>query len=157
MWSLRVRVPSAVQNLTNKSTMFDDIILFICINQNNMKNFTIESTIDTPEIIFDVTNKTITFNDNSLPEYGGTFYDDVDKYVNEFIGVVNCELTLIYNITYMNTTSNKRIFHIFKTCSEKANKFEVIWRYSKDDDDMKEQGEIFEHGLGIKFKFESIE
>ncbi len=122
-----------------------------------MKNFTIESTIDTPEIIFDVTNKTITFNDNSLPEYGGTFYDDVEKYVYEFIDAVDGELTIIYNITYMNTSSNKRLFHLFKTCNEKAKKFEVIWKYSEDDDDMKEQGEIFEHGLGIKFKFQSQE
>lgn len=122
-----------------------------------MKNFTIESTIDTPEVIFDVTNKTITFNDNSLPEYGGTFYDDIEKFVSEFINAVDGELTIVYNITYMNTSSNKRLFHLFKTCNETAKKFNVIWKYSADDDDMKEQGEIFEHGLGIKFKFESLE
>jgi hypothetical protein len=122
-----------------------------------MKNFTIESTVDTPEIIFDVTGKKISFNGNSLPEYGGVFYDGVEKHILDFINAVDGELTIIFNITYMNTSSNKRLFFLFKMCNETAKKFNVIWKYSEDDDDMKEQGEIFEHGLGIKFEYESQE
>lgn len=120
-----------------------------------MKSFKIYGTPNTPEIIFDVIKKELSFNGMSLPEYGGEFYDNVESHLPDFFKEVGNNLTVIFNISYMNTTSNKRIYHIFKTCIKTIPNVKFIWKYSEDDDDMKEQGEIFEHGLGISFEYQA--
>ena len=118
-----------------------------------MRTIKIDSTINTPEIVFDITKKTFTLQGNSLPEYGGTFYDDVEKHLHYFLSYCNNELTIIFNLTYMNTTSNKRVLELFKICRKKITNLNIIWKYSEDDEMMKEEGEIFEKILELKFEY----
>lgn len=122
-----------------------------------MKNFKIEATANTPEIIFDIDKKTISFNGVSLPEYGGEFYDMVENQIFDFIDNIKDDLTIYFRIIYMNTSSNKRLYHIFKTCRSKISNIKIVWMYDVDDDDMKEQGEFFEQGLGIEFEYRAIQ
>jgi len=118
-----------------------------------MRTIKIDSTINTPEIVFDITKKTIMLQGNSLPEYGGTFYDDIEKHLRYFLSYVNNDLTIIFNLTYMNTTSNKRVLELFKICKNSVNNIKIIWKYSEDDEMMKEEGEIFEKILELKFEY----
>lgn len=113
----------------------------------------IEGTLNTPEIIFKYDVGVIVLNGYSLPEYDDNFYDKIDKEVQKFLNVNKENITIIFNLVFMNTYSNKRIFHLIKNCKENVNNLNVIWRYAIDDDDMLEQGEFYESSLGMKFQF----
>lgn len=120
-----------------------------------MKTFTIQSTPITPEIIFDYDNSTILFNGKSLPEYGGTFYDDVEDKLNVFLFQIKDDLTIVFNLVYMNTNSNKRMLELFKKCKKSKPKLKIIWKHLYDDEIMKEEGETYEKILDIQFSYES--
>lgn len=122
-----------------------------------MKNIIIQGTIVTPEIIFDFNNKTITLNGSSLPDYGGTFYDDVENKLYNFLQLIDNELTIIFNMVYMNTMSNKRILELFKICKKRIPDLKVIWRYQSDDLFMMEEGEIYEKLLNMEFVYQSYD
>lgn len=122
-----------------------------------MKNIIIQGTIVTPEIIFDFNNKTITLNGSSLPDYGGTFYDDVENKLYNFLQLIDNELTIIFNMVYMNTMSNKRILELFKICKKRIPDLKVIWRYQSDDLFMMEEGEIYEKILNMEFVYQSYD
>lgn len=120
-----------------------------------MKNINIQATPITPEIIFDFNNQTITLKGKSLPEYGGTFYDEVEDKINFFLLQIENELTIVFNLMYMNTSSNKRILELFKKCKNSKPELKVIWKHLYDDDFMKEEGETYEKILNMKFVYQS--
>jgi hypothetical protein len=120
-----------------------------------MKNLIIDRTASTPEVIFDVDKKTLSLKGNSLPENPTEFYMIIDDYINEYLIHQSNKLFIICDITYMNSSSNKRIFQLIKKCVAMFNVVNITWIYDVNDDDMREQGEDFEHSLGIKFNFQS--
>ena len=121
-----------------------------------MKNLIINGTASTLEIIFNIDKKTLLLKGNSLPENPTEFYMMVDDYINEYlIQHQNNKLTIICDITYMNSSSNKRIFQLLKKCVSMFTTVNIIWIYDDNDDDMKEQGQDFEHSLGINFDFQA--
>jgi len=118
-----------------------------------MNNYIIYGTETTPEIKFDYNNKIIIFEGVSLPEYGNDFYDDVEKKIVEFVNSNSNNITIIFNLVFINTSSNNRIYNILKFCIDNVKNFRVIWKYEKNNDVILEHGEIYEKALNFKFKF----
>ena len=120
-----------------------------------MENLLITSTTSTLEVIFDINAKIFSLKGNSLPENPTEFFDFIDNYINNYLNKYQTEiLNIICDITYMNSSSNKRLFLLLKKCITAFNKVNVIWIYDVDDDDMKEQGQDFQYSLGVNFKFQ---
>lgn len=118
-----------------------------------MENLIIESTYGSPEIIFDVISKKLIFNKKSIIEYGGNFYDKIDEILPEFLKTIDNELTIIFNLEYLNTISKKRLLFVFKNCVNVIKNVKLIWYYETGDLDLMELGEIFELELNIPFIF----
>ena len=120
-----------------------------------MENLIINKTINTPEVFFDIDKKTLSLCGNSLPENPADFYMVIDDYINIYSQQYHYDkLNIILDITYMNTSSGKRIFSLIKKCVEKFNIINITWIYDSNDEDMYEQGKDFEHTLGINFDFQ---
>lgn len=120
-----------------------------------MENLIINKTTNTPSVIFDIEEKTLSLCGNSLPENPTEFYMIIDDYVNSYSQQYqNEKLNIILDITYMNTSSSKRIFSFVKKCVERFKVVNVTWLFDSNDDDMYEQGKEFEHTLGINFDFQ---
>jgi hypothetical protein len=120
-----------------------------------MKNLVINKTTNTLEVIFDINKKTLLLAGNSLPENPTEFYGIIDDYINNYTqNYQTHSLDIICDITYMNSSSNKRIFQLLKKCIAIFDKTNITWIYETNDDDMKEQGEDFEYSLGVDFNFQ---
>lgn len=120
-----------------------------------MENLVINKTSNTLEVIFDINDKTITLNGNSLPENPAEFYGIIEDYINNYAQKYQTKiLNIICEITYMNSSSNKRLFQLLKKCIAMFDKVNITWVYEMNDDDMKEQGEDFQYSLGVDFDFQ---
>lgn len=120
-----------------------------------MENLFIEKTVSTLEVIFDINTKILSLKGNSLPENPTEFFDFIDNYINNYLNKYQTEiLNIICDITYMNSSSTKKLFSLFKKCVIAFNKVNIIWIYEIDDDDMKEQGQDFQYSLGVDFIFQ---
>ena len=119
-----------------------------------MKNLTINKTKSTPEIQFDVNKKTLSIEGVSLPENVSDFYRILDIYLSDYVSKVgNDKLIIYFDVIYMNTSSSKKIFNLFKYCMNTFNELKIIWVYEEGDDETLELGEDFEKTLDIKFEF----
>lgn len=120
-----------------------------------MENLVINRTANTLEVVFDINKKTLSFAGNSLPENPAEFYGNIDDYINNYTQKHQIQiLNIVCDITYMNSSSNKRLFQLLKKCIAIFNKVNITWIYETNDDDMKEQGEDFQYTLGVDFDFQ---
>lgn len=120
-----------------------------------MENLLITSTTSTLEVIFDINAKIFSLKGNSLPENPSEFFGIIDDYIDKYKEYYQTEnLNIICDITYMNSSSNKRLLLLLKKCILTFIKVNIIWIYEIDDDDMKEQGQDFQYSLGVDFIFQ---
>jgi hypothetical protein len=60
----------------------------------------------------------------------------------------------------MNSISQKMVLDILFICAEidpAKSKAEVLWLYEEDDEEMKEEGEIFQGKVSLPFPFEVMD
>ena len=120
-----------------------------------MENLILNGTINTPEIILDINMKNLSISGNILPENPLDFFNILDNYIDIYIqNNQNNDLTIIFDITYMNSSSSKRLYQFIKKCIEIFKNLNIKWIYEINDDDGKEYGLNFESALGFKFDFQ---
>ena len=120
-----------------------------------MENLILNGTINTPEIILDINMKNLSISGNILPENPLDFFNILDNYIHIYIqNNQNNDLTIIFDITYMNSSSSKRLYQFIKKCIEIFKNLNIKWIYEINDDDGKEYGLNFESALGFKFDFQ---
>jgi hypothetical protein len=110
-----------------------------------MNNLTIESTINTPTIKFG-TDGRLLMEGRSLPENVAKFYQPLI----EWAAMLTAEVVKMdINLEYINSASAKKILELLKVLDANNNikDFIVIWHYEKDDEDVLENGQIFEELL----------
>ncbi len=110
-----------------------------------MNNLIIESTINTPTIKFG-TDGRLLMEGRSLPENVAKFYQPVV----EWCAMLSAEVVKMdINLEYINSASAKKILELLKVLdsNNKIKEFIVIWHYEKDDEDVLENGQIFEELL----------
>jgi hypothetical protein len=107
-----------------------------------MNNLTIESTINTPTIKFG-TDGRLLMEGRSLPENVTKFYQPLVEWATQLTAEV---VKMDINLEYINSASAKKILELLKVLDANHNikDFIVIWHYEKDDEDVLENGQIFE-------------
>ncbi len=131
----------------------------LCGNKKtlSMKEFIIEETVDTPEVILDKTKNIFKLSGRSFPENAPQFYEPIMEWLENYLKSPNKKSVLELNFSYFNTSTSKQLLkmldYIFK--SDKTN-IKVRWFYEKDDIDMLSTGKLFAQLLKTDFEIMAI-
>jgi hypothetical protein len=110
-----------------------------------MNNLIIEATINTPTIKFG-TDGRLLMEGRSLPENVSKFYQPLV----EWAAMLTAEVVKMdINLEYINSASAKKILELLKVldANNSIKEFIIIWHYEQDDEDVLENGQIFEELL----------
>lgn len=113
----------------------------------------IESTEDTPKVIFDVEKKLFEISARSLPENAIGFYEIVLKWLNDYSNAP-LDLTVFdFKLEYFNTASAKQLAKILLILESLTKKSKVVinWHYKKEDADMLASGTRFSKLIDLNF------
>lgn len=113
----------------------------------------IESTEDTPKVIFDVEKKLFEISARSLPENAIGFYEIVLKWLNDYSNSP-LDLTVFdFKLEYFNTASAKQLAKILLILENLTKKSKVVinWHYKKEDADMLASGTRFSKLIDLNF------
>jgi hypothetical protein len=117
-----------------------------------MEIININSTEDTPKVIFDHNSKVFEISGRSLPEDVVVFYQPVIKWLEEFAANPFQGFELSFKLEYFNTASSKLILDILlklEEVNESGTPVKVKWYYLPSDSDMKEAGEEYSEIVSI--------
>lgn len=120
-----------------------------------MKKITIDSSISTPEIIFDYEAGKLQIRGVCTPENPRLFFDPIFKALDEY-QKEKSELTIEICLDYFNTGSSKCLLNIFNTISNNSKlktNTTVNWIIEEHDPDIRESGVLFEEITGLKFNY----
>ncbi len=104
----------------------------------NVQSLHIPVKKSTPAVDFDVDNALLKIEGESYPENAYLFFQDVLKWLEEFLGECDRKITFEIKIPYMNTSSTKvftDIFDMVEDYAEKGGGVLVRWFYEEDDED----------------------
>ncbi len=119
-----------------------------------MKNLLINSTSSSPAVLFFVERGVLNFSGKSFSENAIEFYKKIEDSLDIFIAEHSHNSLLITcEFEYINTSSSKLLFNVLKKAAKNIENVSVVWGYEEDDEDMKEQGEVFEESLDIHFDY----
>ena len=92
----------------------------------------------------------------SMPENTTEFYEPLKEKFNRFIKE-ELATTLIVELDYMNSMSNKQVLKLIDMFSKKCKDFNVLWKHAKDDELIKMKGEEIQLVMkGTKIVIEEI-
>lgn len=105
-----------------------------------MENLNIESTQQTPSILFDYARNYFEIRGNSYPENIMEFYKPVFAWLNEFFETCE-EKNVMFNIdlTYFNSGTSRVLMEICdildQASASRGNQITLNWVYEEDDED----------------------
>lgn len=129
-----------------------------------MKNLEITPTPNSPYILCDAGENTITIEGESRPESVRIFYkplyDWVASYQEQLAINTNITIKLNLNLSYFNSSSVKIFLELISSfiTLEKSNpkiSFIINWFHDETDEDMIEAGKEFENMIGVPLCFVS--
>jgi hypothetical protein len=110
-----------------------------------MQDLIIASTYSSPLASFE-TNGNMILKGRSLAMDVNRFYDPLIDWAQKL-----CiqKVSLVVELDYYNTASGKKILDLLVAFQDNENiaRFEVIWSYEEDDEDMLEKGQLFAEKL----------
>ncbi|OFX31217.1 MAG: hypothetical protein A2X08_04210 [Bacteroidetes bacterium GWA2_32_17] len=115
----------------------------------------IDSTEDTPKVIFDAENKIFQISERSLPENAIGFYESLLNWLTQY-SKNPIELTIFdFKLEYFNTASAKQIAKILLILENIGKKKNVVinWYFKKEDADMLSSGTRFSKLINLNFNF----
>lgn len=123
-----------------------------------MNNFVIENTKSTPYIKFGYEQKKLIVNGESYPENSYSFYEPIYKLIDEYF-VSFDELTIDFQLSYINTSSIKCLIILFDKLNEyydNGKDIVINWKYDEDNGFDYDMGQDFSMDIDIPFNFISI-
>jgi hypothetical protein len=115
-----------------------------------MKDYILNSTLGTPEVVLDVSNGILTIKGICTPENPKMFFDPLMKNLAEY-STGKSKLQIEVYLDYFNSGSSKALLNLFL---DSANKFsDLIIRWISEDEELKESGLILEEITGLKFEY----
>ncbi len=111
-----------------------------------MENLHIKGNIKSPTLEFNFEKGVLDIYGRSHPEHAINIYEPALHWLDEYSKNPKPETTVNVSLEYFNTSSSKVIFDIFKRLEKlhaSGNKVTVKWHYEEDDDDLREEGEMF--------------
>ncbi|MBL4655347.1 MAG: DUF1987 domain-containing protein [Bacteroidia bacterium] len=116
-----------------------------------MQDINIAGTDDTPEIVLDKDNHTLTFTGRSLPEDAVAFYKPIVDWLESYRGnPFPSRVTFVFKLMYFNTASSKLFLDFICQIDEihgDGHDTKIHWHFKDGDEDMEEVGEEFEEVL----------
>lgn len=120
-----------------------------------LEKLIIDSTEDTPKVIFDSENKLFQISERSLPENAIGFYEPLLNWLNQYFNNP-LDLTVFeFKLEYFNTASAKQIAKLLLILENigKKNNVVINWYYKKEDADMLSSGTRFSKLIDLNFTF----
>ncbi len=111
-----------------------------------MENLHIKGTIKSPTLDFSYEKGVLDISGRSHPEHAINIYEPALQWLDEYAKNPKSETTVNVSLEYFNTSSSKVIFDIFRRLEKLhagGSKVVVKWHYEEDDDDLKDEGEMF--------------
>lgn len=123
-----------------------------------MTSITIESTNETPRILFNVDGN-LSVSGISTPNNVNAFYQPLFDWIKEYKTIKPKSVSLELFIDYLNTSSTRIIvemIRLIKSFEEEATEVNFIWLYDNEDEDMLEMGEEFESVTNASFIYKTV-
>jgi hypothetical protein len=120
-----------------------------------MKEFNIQATRNTPEIILSP-DGSIKIKGRSIHENVAEFFMPVESWITDYIKEPAVITRVDMNLEYFNSASAKVFIHLLQTLTYvtlKDKKFVFNWYYEDGDEDIFERGEYFSSVLDVPFNF----
>jgi hypothetical protein len=125
-----------------------------------MENFKQKATHNTPKIEGSVEEGMLSITGVCRPENSVDFFRPLINWVNYFKLNAPNSIKVVVDLEYLNTSSGMILFRILSTLKSGSNGTDslgVVWKYNKNDDDMKQVGEDFYYMLGEQTNFQIID
>lgn len=120
----------------------------------DLKKLELKASIDTPHILLDPQSGVCDIFGNSYPEDISSFYKQIINWFDDYSFYGVKDLTMNMKLSYFNSASQKVFTEIFEKLMESENfKVKVNWYYVKEDDEILENGKIFQALSGFEFHF----
>jgi len=113
----------------------------------------IPESIDTPYIELDPETGLCKIVGKSYPEDISAFYTQVEDWFEEYSFLGKNDLKIEIRLTYFNSASQKVFTQIFEKLVGVKFKVSVDWHYSVEDDEILENGKIYQTISDIHFNF----
>ena len=124
-----------------------------------MESIIIDGTKISPRINLNFEEGLIELEGRSLPEQAHDLYKPLLKWLEEYKINPKELTTVIFNLEYINSSSNKYILQILKKIDElhkAGNKMDVTWFYDEEDDDLFETATEYNDVLSVDIKIKVI-
>jgi hypothetical protein len=123
-----------------------------------MENLILTSTDETPEINFN-TNGQLLLKGISVPENVSNFYLPLIAWIQELEKTQPREVTLVFEIEYINTASTRVFIDLVKKVMSLKNdkcSSKIVWRHEEEDEDNLDLGKDLEYSAKTTFEFQVI-
>ena len=121
-----------------------------------MKKINIAATDVSPQVILDVKGNHFSIKGKSVVTEVDAFYAPIIDWLENSQSELKQRVDFVFDLEYFNIFSSKRILFILYKLSD-INKsgveVNIVWRFSMEDDDMKEVGEDFACMVNLPFEF----
>lgn len=121
-----------------------------------METVHIEATRMTPMVFFDPRLGVIELKGVSNPDNPTGFYQGILKELDTYMHIEIDDITVNLSFVYLNTSSSKCLFDIFKRLVLVRNSgkhLTINWFYQETDEDMKGIGEDYSRVFNLQFNF----
>ncbi|MDH5608981.1 MAG: DUF1987 domain-containing protein [Cyclobacteriaceae bacterium] len=115
-----------------------------------------EETGSSPIVTLDYDHGVLKLKGRSNPENSLKFYRQIFEMVESYLQQPPSKLTILMQLDYFNSGSEKCLFDLFKIIKKNKSKdmdIVVKWYVDNDDSDMKEKGEDFQSLMEFPFEF----
>jgi hypothetical protein len=113
----------------------------------------LEESIDTPYVNLDPDTGICDIIGKSYPEDISAFYTQIEDWFEEYTFLGTKDLTINMKLTYFNSASQKVFTQIFEKFVGSNIKVTVNWHYPTEDDEILENGRIYQALTDLKFNF----
>ncbi len=122
-----------------------------------MDSLHIKITDSTPEIYLDKKGNKFEISGRSLPEEAMAFYQPVKEWIKNYTQEPNTETEFIFKLEYINSASVRAlndILSILESLYLRGFNVVIKWKYSHEDNEIKETGEEFAEIYKLPFQQE---
>ncbi|WP_299203552.1 DUF1987 domain-containing protein [Brumimicrobium sp.] len=118
------------------------------------------ATANTPYINFNSESGIMLIQGRAIPQPADEFWAPVLKWFYAYSSAPNTRTELVFNMEYFNISTSKQILfllHKMNDLFEKGHDVVVVWKYTKEDVEMKEAGFDFSCVVNVPFEFKRVE
>ncbi len=119
-----------------------------------LRKLEIKEQIDTPYVCLDPFTGICELTGKSFPEDITSFYSQIVDWFEEYTYVGEKDLTINMKLNYFNSASHKIYTEIFERLVDSKD-FNIVvnWYYTKEDDEILENGRMYQGLTDLHFNF----